>query len=167
MVERFRDELGDWRIVVHSPFGAPVHSPWALCVAARLRERYGLDVQAMPADDGIVLRLPDTSLDLDGGEGGAGVPLSVLDELLLAPDEVSGLVTAQLGGSAVFASRFRECAGRALLLPRRRPDQRQALWQQRQRSAQLLSVASKYPTFPIVLQDRGLEAATEIGRAHV
>ena len=152
VVERFRDELGDWRIVVHSPFGAPVHSPWALCVAARLRERYGLDVQAMPADDGIVLRLPDTSLDLDGGEGGAGVPLSVLDELLLAPDEVSGLVTAQLGGSAVFASRFRECAGRALLLPRRRPDQRQALWQQRQRSAQLLSVASKYPTFPIVLE---------------
>ncbi|HPZ48438.1 MAG TPA: DEAD/DEAH box helicase [Propionibacteriaceae bacterium] len=161
LVERFRDELGDWRIVVHSPYGAPVHAPWALCVAARLRERYGMDVQAMPADDGIVLRLPDTSFDIgfdddgDGrgsGGGSSGPPASLLEELLLEPDEVTDLVTTQLAGSAVFAARFRECAGRALLLPRRRPGQRQALWQQRQRSAQLLSVASQYPSFPIVLE---------------
>ncbi len=154
VVERFRDELGDWRIVVHSPYGAPVHAPWALCVAARLRERYGLDVQAMPADDGIVLRLPDTSFGYDDDEAaaGSGPPASLLEDLLLDPDEVAELVTTQLGGSAVFAARFRECAGRALLLPRRRPGQRQALWQQRQRSAQLLSVASQYPSFPIVLE---------------
>jgi ATP-dependent Lhr-like helicase len=151
VVERFRDELGDWRVVVHTPYGAPVHAPWALCVAARLRERYGVDVQAMPADDGIVLRLPDTSPDLDL-DTVAGAADSLLEELLLDPDEVSELVTSQLGGSAVFASRFRECAGRALLLPRRRPDRRQALWQQRQRSAQLLSVAAQYPSFPIVLE---------------
>ncbi len=156
VVERFRDELGDWRIVVHSPYGAPVHAPWALCVAARLRERYGLDVQAMPADDGIVLRLPDTTdflgLDDDPDAGSGGPPASLLEELLLDPDEVAELVTGQLGGSAVFAARFRECAGRALLLPRRRPGQRQALWQQRQRASQLLSVAAQYPSFPIVLE---------------
>ncbi len=149
VVERFRDELGDWRVVVHSPFGAPVHAPWALAVAARLREQHGLDVQAMHADDGLVLRLPDA----DWASEGAGAPVhDVLAALVIDPDEVFELVTGQLGGSALFESRFRECAGRALLLPKRRPDRRQALWQQRQRASQLLEVASQYPSFPIVLE---------------
>jgi len=347
VVERFTDELGDWRIVIHSPFGAPVHAPWALAIAARMRERYGVDVQAMHADDGIVLRLPDMGGDAWdafgdpadqwdlGGSGGvafaaaddgapaparesvsplrssgspglftpdhtrdegpvdrltstsvrlgaslgsvervtvgldedavgpelgeqgrdlgreadprgthdgrtdagqwvqgrdlgreadpggtgdsdsdrdrstqaewqecndkapgwdairgvAGVrtpatkepasrartashtgaatnrtrnrptdrppagPLDdLLDLILIDPDEIASMVTGQVGGSALFAARFRECAGRALLLPKRRPNQRQALWQQRQRSAQLLAVASNYPAFPIVLE---------------
>ncbi|MGQ0845462.1 MAG: ATP-dependent helicase [Sporichthyaceae bacterium] len=142
VVERFRDELGDWRVCVHSPFGAQVHAPWALAVAGRLRERYGLDVQAIHADDGIVLRLPD----VDELPDGASLPV-VLD-----PAEVDGIVTAEVGGSALFASRFRECAARALLLPRRDPGRRSPLWQQRQRSAQLLSVASEYGSFPILLE---------------
>jgi len=167
VVERFRDELGDWRVAVLSPFGAPVHAPWALCVSARMRERFGVDVQAMHGDDGIVFRLPDLEFDslTEGSDDiGAGAARagrgarrdSVAEELLalilLEPDEVHDLVTEQIGGSALFASRFRECAARALLLPRRRPDQRQALWQQRQRSAQLLEVASHYPSFPIILE---------------
>ncbi|MDI2132387.1 ATP-dependent helicase [Yinghuangia seranimata] len=154
VVERFRDELGDWRVVVHSPFGAQVHAPWALAVAARLRERTGLDVQTMHGDDGIVLRLPDTG-DPFGMEGN-GEPDA---EFSLPPDfavfesaEVEPLVTAEVGGSALFASRFRECAARALLLPRRAPGRRTPLWQQRQRAAQLLSVASEYGSFPIVLE---------------
>ncbi|GAB4076473.1 ATP-dependent helicase [Nostocoides australiense] len=147
VVERFRDEIGDWRVAVHSPFGMPVHAPWALAIGARMRERFGVEVQAMAADDGIVLRLPDIEFD-DGSDAGAE-----LGELLFVhPDEVDALVTAQLPGSALFASRFRECAARALLLPRRRPDQRQPLWQQRQRAAQLLTVAANYPDFPIVLE---------------
>ncbi|MEP6649542.1 MAG: helicase-related protein, partial [Lapillicoccus sp.] len=179
VVERFRDELGDWRVAVLSPFGAPVHAPWALCVSARMRERFGVDVQAMHGDDGMVFRLPDLEFEglgdwahadsgqdvigaaTGGGPGAAGRGTgrggqSGLAELmslvLLDPDEVHDLVTEQIGGSALFAARFRECAARALLLPRRRPDQRQALWQQRQRSAQLLEVASQYPSFPIVLE---------------
>ncbi|MBK6443077.1 MAG: ATP-dependent helicase [Actinomycetales bacterium] len=166
VIERFRDELGDWRVVVHSPFGSPVHAPWALAVAARMRERFGVDVQAMHGDDGIVLRLPDLDLDIEvGGDGPAAVSAGgsrgsnadaltqeLLDLILLDPDEVADLVTAQVGGSALFAARFRECAARALLLPRRRPDRRQALWQQRQRASQLLEVASQYPSFPIVLE---------------
>ncbi|MEA4943936.1 MAG: helicase-related protein, partial [Propionicimonas sp.] len=166
VVERFRDELGDWQVVVHSPFGSQVHAPWALVVAARLRERYGVGVQAMHADDGMVFRLPDTQWwdDEDSSLTGPGAaPRSrptrtaegadeLLDLLFPEPTDIAGQVTAQLGGSALFAARFRECAGRALLLPRRRPDQRQALWQQRQRAAQLLEVASQYPSFPIVLE---------------
>jgi ATP-dependent Lhr-like helicase len=158
LVERFRDELGDWRVVVHSPYGAPVHAPWALAVSARMRERFGVDVQAMHADDGIVLRLPDMEFDQtefdDADRPGAGRDLDaeLLDLVLIDPDEVADLVTAQIGGSALFAARFRECAARALLLPRRRPDRRQALWQQRQRAAALLEVASQYPSFPIVLE---------------
>ncbi|MFT4295873.1 MAG: ATP-dependent helicase [Micropruina sp.] len=148
VVERFRDELGDWRVVVHSPFGAPVHAPWALAIAARLRESHGVDVQAMHGDDGIVLRLPDTGW---AGDDEVAVP-DLLQAIVLDPDEVAGLVTEQIGSSALFASRFRECAGRALLLPKRRPDKRQALWQQRQRASQLLEVASEYPSFPIVLE---------------
>ncbi len=147
VVERFRDEIGDWRVVVHSPYGAQVHAPWALAVSARLRERFGIDVQAMHADDGIVLRLPD--LEVEDVPGGS---LDVADLVLMDPDTVEDLVTAEVGGSALFASRFRECAARALLLPRRRPDRRQPLWQQRQRAAQLLQVASRYASFPIVLE---------------
>ena len=146
VVERFRDELGDWRVAIHSPFGSQVHAPWALVVAARLRERYGVDVQAMHADDGIVLRLPDVELPEDEGAR-TGTEMA-----LVAPDEVEPLVTAEVGGSALFASRFRECAARALLLPRRNPGRRSPLWQQRQRSAQLLSVASDYGSFPVVLE---------------
>ena len=161
VIERFHDELGDWQVVVHSPFGSQVHAPWALVVAARLRERYGVDVQAMHADDGMVFRLPDTQWwdDEDDSpfrhsrEGGNPTAADELLDLLFPdPEDIAGQVTAQLGGSALFASRFRECAGRALLLPKRRPDRRQALWQQRQRAAQLLEVASQYPSFPIVLE---------------
>ncbi len=161
VVERFRDELGDWRIVVHSPYGAQVHAPWALAVAARMRERFGVDIQAMHADDGLVFRLPD--LELDGSDGSAGLgpgghsgdgdlDALIVELVLPDPEEIGQLVTAQVGGSALFAGRFRECAARALLLPRRRPDRRQPLWQQRQRSAALLEVASRYPAFPIVLE---------------
>ncbi len=140
VVERFRDELGDWRLAVHSPFGAPVHAPWALAVRARLRERLGVDVATMHSDDGIVARIPD-----------AEEPPSA-ELIVFEPDDLEGMVRDELGGSALFASRFRECAARALLLPRRNPGRRTPLWQQRQRSAQLLSVASRYPSFPIVLE---------------
>jgi ATP-dependent Lhr-like helicase len=145
VVERFRDELGDWRVVIHSPAGGQVHAPWALAIAARFRERFGVDVQAMHGDDGIVLRLPDVETE-DGG------PPDVADLVMLDADEVEELITSELGGSALFAARFRECAARALLLPRRRPGQRQPLWQQRQRAAQLLEVASRYGSFPIILE---------------
>ncbi|CNE20184.1 ATP-dependent DNA helicase [Mycobacterium tuberculosis] len=140
VVERFRDELGDWRMVVHSPLGARVHAPWALAIAGRLRERYGVDAQAMHADDGIVIRIPDM-------DEAPGLDLAAFDA-----DDVERIVVDELGGSALFAARFRECAARSLLLPRRRPDKRMPLWQQRQRAAQLLAVASKYPSFPIVLE---------------
>ncbi|MFF8773842.1 ATP-dependent helicase [Kitasatospora sp. NPDC015120] len=159
VVERFRDELGDWRIVVHSPFGAQVHAPWALALAARLREKHGLDPQVMHADDGIVLRLPDADLlapDFDFA-GPAAKPVTDdapvgADAALFDPQEIEQLVTDQVGGSALFASRFRECAGRALLLPRRNPGKRTPLWQQRRRAAQLLEVAAEYGSFPIVLE---------------
>ncbi|MBI1378787.1 MAG: ATP-dependent helicase [Frankiales bacterium] len=144
VVERSRDELGDWRVIVHSPFGAQVHAPWALAIGARIRERHGVDAQVMHADDGIVLRLPDVEDD--------DVVRGVLEAALLDPDEVEALVTAEAGGSALFAARFRESAARALLLPRRDPGKRSPLWQQRQRSAQLLSVAAQYGSFPIVLE---------------
>jgi ATP-dependent Lhr-like helicase len=141
LVERFRDELGDWRLVVHSPFGAPVNAPWALAIAARLRERFGLDVQSMHSDDGIVVRLPETDAEPPDGA------LAVFD-----PDEIEALVTGEVGGSALFASRFRECAARSLLLPRRDPGRRTPLWQQRQRAGQLLQVASEFAQFPVVLE---------------
>jgi ATP-dependent Lhr-like helicase len=140
MVERFRDELGDWRIAIHSPFGAQVNQPWSLALTARLRETYGVDVQAMHADDGIVLRLPETDEVPAGGFA------------VFEPGEVEAAVQAEVGGSALFAARFRECAARALLLPKRNPGRRSPLWQQRQKSAQLLQVAAQYGSFPIVLE---------------
>ncbi|MFB8272813.1 ATP-dependent helicase [Streptomyces sp. NPDC055955] len=162
VVERFRDELGDWRVVVHSPFGAQVHAPWALALGARLGEKYGMDAQVMHADDGIVLRLPDAdlmSLDLldqepsrTGSEYDADqAPLGAAD-VAFDKGDVSQIVTDQVGGSALFAARFRECAARALLLPRRNPGKRTPLWQQRQRASQLLQVASEFGSFPIVLE---------------
>ncbi len=141
LVERFRDELGDWRLVVHSPFGAPVNAPWALAIAARLRERFGLEVSSMHSDDGIVLRLPDTDTEPPGG-----------DIAVFEPEEIESLVTEEVTSSALFASRFRECAARSLLLPRRDPRRRTPLWQQRQRANQLLQVASEYGDFPVVLE---------------
>ncbi|WP_416978107.1 ATP-dependent helicase [Streptomyces sp. T028] len=162
VVERFRDELGDWRVVVHSPFGAQVHAPWALALGAKLSERYGMDAQVMHADDGIVLRLPDADLMgldlLDQEPRKAGTeydaeqaPVGAAD-VVFDKGEVDQIVTDQVGGSALFASRFRECAARALLLPRRNPGKRTPLWQQRQRAAQLLQVASEFGSFPIVLE---------------
>ena len=144
VIERFRDELGDWRIVLHSPYGAAVHAPWALVISARMRERYGVDVAAMHADDGIVLRLPDVEYE-DG-------PPDFAEFVALDPQTLEAEVTAEIGGAAIFAARFRECAARALLLPRRQIGKRQPLWQQRQRATQLLEVASAYPSFPIVAE---------------
>ncbi|MFJ5807892.1 ATP-dependent helicase [Streptomyces sp. NPDC093093] len=164
VVERFRDELGDWRVVVHSPFGAQVHAPWALALGARLAERYGMDAQVMHADDGIVLRLPDADLlsmdllDHDPAQPDRSfefddekAPLGAAD-VAFDHGDINQIVTDQVGGSALFASRFRECAARALLLPRRNPGKRTPLWQQRQRASQLLQVASEFGSFPIVLE---------------
>ncbi|BDZ43887.1 hypothetical protein GCM10025865_31860 [Paraoerskovia sediminicola] len=161
VVERFRDELGDWRVVVHSPWGAKVHAPWALVLAGRLRERYGIDAAAMHSDDGIVLRLPDTGAGWESVPGAAAddpeapseAPGTLTsDDLVIDPDDVLEAVRSELAASVMFSARFREAAARALLLPRRRPDRRQPLWQQRQRASQLLEVASTYPEFPIVLE---------------
>ena len=145
LVERFRDELGDWRVILHSPYGLKVHGPLALAVSRRLLERYGIDEKPTASDDGIVVRLPDTDLEAGGAPPGA-------DLFVFEPEEIEPLVTAEVGGSALFASRFRECAARALLLPRRHPGKRSPLWHQRQRAAHLLDVARKYPDFPIVLE---------------
>ncbi len=140
LVERFRDDIGDWRICVLSPFGAQVHAPWGMALQHRLEERLGWDVELMWSDDGIVIRLPEAIDQLP------------TDELILDPDELDELLVTQLPRSAMFAARFRECAARALLLPRRRPDRRTPLWQQRQKAADLLAVAAKYPSFPILLE---------------
>nr|WP_278259600.1 hypothetical protein [Nocardioides convexus] len=118
-----------------------MHAPWALAINARLRERFGVDGQAMASDDGIVIRIPDTDAEPPGA-----------DLIAFEPDEIEEVVTREVGGSALFAARFRECAARALLLPRRDPGRRSPLWQQRQRAAALLEVASRYPSFPIVLE---------------
>src|SRR5213078_3912152 len=141
VVERFRDELGDWRLTVHCVLGARVNAPWALAIARRLGERYGVDGQAVPSDDGIVVRLPDVVDEAPGA-----------DLVAFDPEEISALVEESVGGSALFASRFRECAARSLLLPRRDPRKRTPLWQQRQRAAQLLDVARDYPDFPVTLE---------------
>ena len=140
VVERFKDEIGDWRVCILSPFGTPVHAPWAMAIERRLDERFGMPVETMWGDDGIVIRLPESADD---------VPLN---ELLIDPDDIDELIVTTLPTTSLFSARFRECAGRALLLPRRRPDQRTPLWQQRQRAADLLAVAAKYPTFPILLE---------------
>lgn len=141
IVERHRDELGDWRVVLHSPLGYGVHAPWALAVRARIEERYGVDASVMASDDGLILRLPAME-DVPPGA----------DLFIFDPDELEAIVTERVGDSALFASRFRENAARALLLPRRDPGKRTPLWQQRQRAAQLLDVARKYPDFPVLLE---------------
>jgi len=141
VVERFHDELGDWRVVLHSPYGMQVHAPWGLAISARVEERYGIDGNTIASDDGIVIRIPDTDAEPPGAD------LFVFD-----PDEIENIVTGEVSGSALFASRFRECAARALLLPRYNPGRRSPLWQQRQKASQLLDVARKYPSFPIILE---------------
>ena len=140
VVERFRDEIGDWRVCILTPFGARVHAPWALAAAARLRESLGIEVQSIWSDDGIAFHLPD-----------ADAPPAT-DDLLLAPDELEDLVVQEVGQSALFGARFRENAARALLIPRRRPGERTPLWQQRLKAQSLLQVARRYPAFPIVLE---------------
>ncbi|MEJ7749006.1 MAG: DEAD/DEAH box helicase [Candidatus Limnocylindrales bacterium] len=142
VLERFKDELGDWRLTLLSPFGGRIHAPWSMALEARLQERLGLEIQTIWSDDGIAIRLPEGETSLDGVEA------------LLFPeaDEVEDLVVGQVANSALFASRFRENAARALLLPRRRPGTRTPLWQQRQRAADLLAVASRYGSFPILVE---------------
>ena len=140
VVERFRDEIGDWRVCVLTPFGGRVHAPWALALSARLHESLGLDAQSIWSDDGIALHLPDADA------------APAVDELLLDPAGVEELVLAAVGESALFGSRFRENAARALLIPRRRPGERTPLWQQRLKAQSLLQVARRFPAFPIVLE---------------
>ena len=171
VVERFRDELGDWRVVILTPFGGRVHAPWALAIESRLEERLGQGAQTIWSDDGIAIRLPEGEVagggfglgwdGLGAGPGGAGPSAAaggpglgggLLDLLFPSAEEVEDLVVGRLGSSAMFAARFRENAARALLLPRRRPGTRTPLWQQRQRSAGLLAVASRYGSFPIIVE---------------
>jgi ATP-dependent helicase Lhr and Lhr-like helicase len=140
VVERFRDEIGDWRVCILSPFGGRVHAPWSMALRARMRDALGLDVQSLWSDDGIALHFPD-----------ADTPPPVAD-LLLEPDELEELLLGELAQSALYGSRFRENAARALLIPRRRPGQRTPLWQQRLKAQSLLQVARRYPQFPIVLE---------------
>ncbi len=141
LVEKFRDELGDWRIVLHCVLGATVNAPWALAIGRRLQERYGVDAQVHAADDGIVVRLPETAAEPPEAE-----------TFVFDPEEIETVVADAVGGSAMFAARFRECAARSLLLPKRDPGKRQPLWQQRQRSSQLLEVARDFPDFPVTLE---------------
>ena len=140
VVERFRDEIGDWRVCLLTPFGGRVHAPWSMALAARLRDTLGMEVQSIWSDDGIALHLPD-----------ADQPPS-LAELLVEPEEIEELVVQEVGQTALFGARFRENAARALLIPRRRPGQRTPLWQQRLKAQSLLQVARRYGSFPIVLE---------------
>ena len=140
VVERFRDEIGDWRVCLLSPFGRRVHAPWAMAIRTRCRQRLGYDVQTIDADDGIVVRLPEAE------------EAPPLETFLPDAGDIDDLVLEEVADSAVFSARFREAAARALLLPRRRPGGRTPLWQQRQRSADLLAVARRYPSFPILLE---------------
>ena len=140
VVERFRDEIGDWRVCILSPFGGRVHAPWAMAISSRVRNSLGIDVQSIWSDDGIALHFPD-----------ADTP-PPRDELLLDPAEVEDLVVAELGNTALFGARFRENAARSLLIPRRRPGERTPLWQQRLKAQSLLQVARKYGSFPVVLE---------------
>src|SRR5919109_1542675 len=140
VVERFRDEIGDWRLCILSPYGGRVHAAWGLALSNRIREQHGLESDAIWSDDGIIVHLPDA----DEPPGA--------DTILIEPDELEDLVVGELGGSALFGARFRENAGRALLIPRARPGKRTPLWQQRLKSQSLLEVAKKYGEFPIVLE---------------
>src|SRR5580765_2399046 len=140
VIERVRDELGDWRVCVLSPRGGRIHAPWAMAVAAKIREETGADVETLWGDDGFVVRFPDVDQPPD--------PRLLLPD----PDEVQALVVRQLGATALFASKFRENAARSLLLPKRRAGQRAPLWQQRKRAADLLAVASRYGSFPVLLE---------------
>ncbi len=140
VVERFRDEIGDWRLCVLSPYGGRVHAAWSLALSARIRDQFGLESDAIYSDDGIIVHLPDA-------EEPPGAEL-----VMLEPDEIEDLVVAELGSSALFGARFRENAGRALLIPRARPGKRTPLWQQRLKSQSLLEVAKKYGEFPVVLE---------------
>ena len=140
VVERVRDELGDWRVCVLSPRGGRIHAPWAMAAAAKIREERGIDVETLWGDDGFVVRFPDVDEAPD--------PRLVLPD----PDEVQALVVRQLGATALFAAKFRENAARSLLLPKRRPGMRAPLWQQRKRAADLLAVASRYGSFPVLLE---------------
>ncbi|MGZ6060461.1 MAG: Lhr family helicase, partial [Myxococcaceae bacterium] len=140
VVERTRDELGDWRVCILSPLGGRVHAPWSMALTARVRDQLGLDVETMWTNDGIVVRFPDAERAPE------------VEHLLPSPEEVESRVLRQLGSTALFAAKFRENASRALLLPRRRPGTRTPLWQQRKRSADLLAVAARFPTFPLLLE---------------
>ncbi len=140
VVESFVDEVGDWRVIVLSPFGSPVHAPWAIAITAQVRQRSGIEVEAVWTDDGIVLRMPESD-----------EPTS-MDELFPDPEQLTELVTRELANTALFAARFRENAGRALLLPRRMPGKRTPLWLQRRRASDLLSVAARFDNFPIILE---------------
>lgn len=140
IIERVRDELGDWRICVLTPFGSRVHAPWCMAAMAKLRDERGIEAESMWSDDGFVLRLPETEEPVES------------EYLIPAVAEFRDLVIRQLGSTSLFAARFREAAGRALLLPKRRPGVRAPLWQQRKRAADLLAVASRYATFPILLE---------------
>ncbi len=146
VLERFRDEIGDWRLCVLSPYGARVHAAWGLALSARVRERYGLQADALWSDDGIVLRLPD----LDDDE--AHTLPSAAELVLIEPDELQQAVMAELGSSALFGARFREAAARALLIPRAWPGRRTPLWQQRLKAQNLLEVTREHDDFPIVLE---------------
>src|SRR5437762_12315248 len=140
VIERVRDELGDWRVCVLSPRGGRIHAPWAMAAAAKIREITGADVETLWGDDGFVVRFPDVDAPPE--------PRLMFPD----PEEVQALVVRQLGGTALFAAKFRENAARSLLLPRRRPGQRAPLWQQRKRAADLLAVASRYGSFPVLLE---------------
>jgi len=140
VIERVRDQLGDWRVCVLTPFGSRVHAPWAMAATAKLRAANGQEVETMWSEDGFVLRFPETE------------DAPAIDPILLEPEEAAELVLRQLGSTALFAAKFRESAARALLLPRRRADGRTPLWQQRKRAYDLLSVASRYAGFPILLE---------------
>ncbi len=140
VIERFRDEIGDWRVCILSPFGSRVHAPWAMAIAGRLRASLGIDAQSIWSDDGIALHFPESDTP------------PPIEELMIDPGEVEDLVVAELGETALFGARFRENAGRSLLIPRRRPGERTPLWQQRLKAQNLLQVARKYGSFPVILE---------------
>jgi ATP-dependent Lhr-like helicase len=140
VIERFRDEIGDWRLCVLSPYGGRIHAAWGLALSARIRDRLGLEADAIWSDDGIIVHLPDAD-EPPGAE-----------IALIEPDELEDMVVAELSGSALFGARFRENAGRSLLIPRAYPGKRTPLWQQRLKSQTLLEVAKRYGEFPIILE---------------